>query len=292
MEIKKIAIIGTGIMGAGIAQTCAQAGYEVVMRDIKQELVDKGIESIRKSLARFVKSGKITQKDADEVAGRIKGSLDLKEAGKEADLIIEAIFEDMDAKKTLFKELDEVCPQHTIFASNTSALMITDMATAVKRTDKLIGMHWFNPAPVMRLIEVIRGMETSDETYNTIIELSKKLGKEPITVTDGPGFFTSRFFMSYLMEAIRIFESGITGIKEIDTMCKLGFGWPMGPFELMDMAGIDIALHGSEYLYRETGDPKSVPPVTLKKLVKAGYAGIKPGSKGGWYDYYRIKREK
>lgn len=292
MEIKKMGVIGAGVMGSGIAQACSQGGYEVIMRDVEQKFVDGGFESIKKSLGRFVKGGKMAQREADEVVGRIKGTVDLNEAGKDADLIIEAIFEDMEAKKAFFKELDDVCPERTIFASNTSSMMITDLASSVKRREKFIGMHWFNPAPIMRLIEVIRGVETSDETYDTIMNLSKKLGKVPIEAKDGPGFFTSRFIGHYLMEAVRLFESGVAGIKETDTMCKLGFGWPMGPFELMDLTGLDIPLHASEYVCRETGDPKYAVPITIKKLVKAGYIGNKPGSKGGWYDYYKIEKEK
>jgi len=292
MEIKKIGVIGSGVMGSGIAQACAQGGYKVTMRDIEQKFVDAGFESIKKSLGRFVKSGKMTQKDAGEVVGRIKGTLDLKEVGKDVDLIIEAIFEDMEAKKALFKELDEICPEGTIFASNTSTLMVTDMAVAVKRREKFIGMHWFNPAPIMRLVEVIKGAETSDETYNMTADLCKKLGKIPVKAEDGPGFFTSRFLASYLMEAVRLFECGIAGIKEVDTMCKLGFGWPMGPFELMDLTGIDIPVHAAEYVYKETGDPKYAVPITIKKLVKAGYIGNKLGSKGGWYDYFKIEKER
>ena len=292
MEIKKISVIGAGVMGSGIAQACSQGGYEVTMRDIEQKFLDSGFERIKGSLGRFIKSGKMTQEDVDKVVGRIKGTVDLKEAGKDADLVIEAVFEDVEAKKAVFKELDDICPERTILASNTSTIMITDLASSVGRREKFIGMHWFVPAQIMKLIEVIRGAETSDETYNTIVDLSKKLGKVPVEANDGPGFFTSRYIGSYLMEAVRLFESRVAGIKEIDTMCKLGFGWPMGPFELMDLTGLDIAMHASEYVSKEIADPKYAVPITIKKLVKAGYIGNKPGSKGGWYDYYKIRKEK
>jgi 3-hydroxybutyryl-CoA dehydrogenase len=291
MQIKKIGVIGAGTMGSGIAQACSQGGYEVIMRDTEQKFVDGAFERIKGSLARFVKSGKMTPEDVDTVIRRIEGTVDLKQAGGDADLIIEAIFEDVEAKKAVFKELDDICPERTILASNTSTIMITDLASAVRRREKCIGMHWFVPPQVMRLIEVIRGAETSDETYNTIVDLAKKLGKVPVEANDGPGFFTSRYIGSYFMEAVRLFESGVAGIKEIDTMCKLGFGWPMGPFELMDLTGLDIPMHASEYVCKETGDPRYAVPITLKKLVKAGYIGNKPGSKGGWYAYYQIERE-
>jgi len=212
MQIKKIGVIGAGVMGSGIAQTCSQAGYKVVMRDTEQKFVDGAFEAIKGSLGRFVKSGKMTQKDVDKVMRGIKGTVDLKEAGKDADLIIEAIFEDVEAKKAVFRELDNICPERTILASNTSTIMITDLASSTKRRERFIGMHWFNPAQIMRLIEVIRGAETSDETYNTIVDLAKKLGKVPVEANDGPGFFTSRYIGSYFMEAVRLFESGVAGI--------------------------------------------------------------------------------
>ncbi len=212
MQIKKIGVIGAGVMGSGIAQTCSQAGYKVVMRDTEQKFVDGAFEAIKGSLGRFVKSGKMTQKDVDKVMRGIKGTVDLKEAGKDADLIIEAIFEDVEAKKAVFRELDNICPERTILASNTSTIMITDLASSTKRRERFIGMHWFNPAQIMRLIEVIRGAETSDETYNTIVDLAKKLGKVPVEANDGPGFFTSRYIGCYFMEAVRLFESGVAGI--------------------------------------------------------------------------------
>jgi 3-hydroxybutyryl-CoA dehydrogenase len=292
MEIRKIGVVGAGTMGSGIALACSQGGYEVVMADTEQKFVDAAFERIKGSLARFVKSGKIAQEDVERVVGRIKGTVDLQEAGKDADLTIEAIFEDVEAKKAVFRELDDICPERTILASNTSTIMITELASAVRRREKCIGMHWFVPAQVMRLIEVIRSAETSDETFDTIVDLAKRLGKVPVEASDGPGFFTSRYIGSYFMEAIRLFESGVAGIREIDTMCKLGFGWPMGPFEIMDLTGLDIAMHASEYVSKEIGEPRYVVPITMKKLVKAGYIGNKPGSKGGWYDYYKIEKEK
>jgi len=200
------------------------------------------------------------------------------------------VTENANLKKKIFAELDRICKPETIIASNTSAIMISDLATAVERKDKFIGMHWFNPAPVMKLIEIIRGALTSDETFNLTVELSKKMGKIPIEAGDGPGFFTTRFINSWLVEAIRLFELGIGGIKEIDEMCKLAFGFPMGPFELMDLIGLDTVLHIAEYMYEETKESHYAAPITLKKLVLSGYIGRKPGSRGGWYDFYGIEK--
>ena len=289
MEIKKIAVLGTGLMGSGIAQVCAQAGFEVIMRDIEDRFVDNGFQNIRKSLQRFVKAGKLEEGEIEKIINRIKGTTDLRKA-TEADLVIEAIPEDIALKKRTFKELDELCPSHTILASNTSGLMITDIASATNRLDKVIGMHWFNPPPMMKLIEIVRGALTSDDTYETVRDLSIKLGKEPVPANDGPGFFTTRYISFYLAEAIRLFEGGVAGIAEIDEMCKLGFNWRMGPIELADFIGLDTNLHILEYMHEETGDPRCAPPLILKKLVKSGYLGKKPGSKGGFYEYFGILR--
>ena len=294
-DVRKIAILGAGIMGTGIAEVCARAGYEVIFRDISEELVERAYERIKKSLNRAVERGKISREDADAALSRINGTTDLKEAVKDADIVIEAVPEIMDLKKKIFKEIDEICPEHTIFASNTSSLMITELASATKRPDKFIGMHWFNPAPVMKLIEIIPGILTSEETYNLIVEFSKKLGKIPIKAKDGPGFFTTRFLAYYLAEAVRLLEEGVAGVKEIDDMVKLGFNWPMGPFELMDFIGLDTTYHILEYIYGEIGNPAYKPPLLLKKLVTAGFIGHpkqKPGSKGGFYEYFKIPRKK
>lgn len=290
MEIRKIAVLGAGLMGSGIAQVCAQAGFEVAMVDVEEKLVETGFQSIEKSLRRFVKSGKLEEGEVERIVERIKGTTDLKKAVGDADLVVEAVPEDMGLKKKLFKELDEICPSHTLLASNTSGLMITDIASATNRPEKVVGMHWFNPPPMMKLIEMVRGALTSDETYETIWDLSIRLGKEPVPANDGPGFFTTRYISSYLAEAIRLFEMGVAGIEEMDRMVKLGFGWPMGPIELADFVGLDTNLHILEYMHEETGDPRYAPPLTLKKLVRSGYLGKKPGSKGGFYEYFGISR--
>ncbi len=290
MEINKVAVLGTGLMGSGIAQVCAQAGFEVMMRDVEDRFIDGGFRMIRKSLQRFVIAGKLEEEKREKVIGRIKGTTDLREAVGDADLIVEAVPEDMGLKKKVFKELDELCPSHTILASNTSSLMITDIASATNRPDKVVGMHWFNPPPMMKLIEIVSGALTSDETYETIRDFSIKLGKEPVPANDGPGFFTTRYISFYLAEAMRLFEMGTAGIKEMDDMCKLGFGWPMGPIELVDFIGLDTNLHILEYMHEETGDPRYAPPLILKKLVKSGYFGKKPWSKGGFYEYFGISR--
>ncbi len=295
MEIKKVSVVGAGLMGSGIAQVCAQAGLPVAMRDTEERFLQAGAAAIQKSLQRFVKAGKIKPEEMDEIVGRIKGTVSLADAVKDADLVIEAVPEEMELKKKVFAELDGLCPPHVILASNTSALMITDIASATRRPEKVIGMHWFNPPPMMKLIEVVKGAVTSDETTRTITELSLKLGKDPVVVGDGPGFFTTRFTILQQVDAIRFLESGIAGIPEMDKMVKMGFGWPMGVFEIMDFVGLDTMLHILDYLHREIGDPKYAPPLILKKLVKSGYLGRKPGSKGGFYEYFvgteKAKRE-
>ncbi len=290
-DVKVIGVVGAGVMGHGIAQVAARSGYEVVMVDVSDEVLKKAIEMIESGpfgLKKLVEKGKMSEDEAKAVLERIKTSTSL-ESLKDADFIIEAVTENADLKKKIFADLDRMCKPETIIASNTSAIMISDLATAVERKDKFIGMHWFNPAPVMKLIEIIRGSLTSDETFNLTVELSKKFGKIPIEAGDGPGFFTTRFINTWLVEAVRLFEMGIGGIKEIDEMCKLAFGFPMGPFELMDLIGLDTALHIAEYLYRETQEKHYAPPITLKKLVLSGYIGRKPGSRGGWYDFYGIR---
>lgn len=286
MEIKKIGVVGAGLMGSGIAQVCAQAGLQVTMRDTEERFLQRGAEAITKSLQRFAKAGKLKPEEVDGIVSRIRGTLDLGDAVKDADLVIEAVPEEMELKKKVFAELDGLCPAHAILASNTSALMITDIASATKRPEKVIGMHWFNPPPMMKLIEVVRGAVTSDETTHVVTEFSIKVGKDPAVVSDSPGFFTTRFTILQQVEAIKLLESGVASIPDMDKMVKLGFGWPMGVFEIMDFVGLDTMLHILDYLYREIGDPKYAPPLILKKLVKSGYLGRKPGSRGGFYEYF------
>jgi 3-hydroxybutyryl-CoA dehydrogenase len=290
-NVRKIAVLGSGIMGTGIAEAAAKAGYSVAITDVSEELVKLGIETIKTSLNRIVNKGKIGKADADAALSRIKGTTNMKEAVKDSNVVIEAISEDITLKKRVFNELDQICPKETVIASNTSAIMITDLASATKRGDRFIGMHFFSPAQIMKLVEIIRGTETSEETFQLTKDLSIKMGKVPIAVNDSPGFFTTRYITACAAEAVRLFESGIAGIKDIDTMCKLAFNFPAGPIELADFVGLDTMLHVLEYLFAETGDAHYAPPLILKKLVKSGFKGFKPGSKGGFYEYFKIKRE-
>jgi len=292
-EVGKVTAVGVGVMGYGIAMTCARSGFETMMVDVSKDILEGAYSQIKDGpfgLMKLVGKGKMTKQEMDNIVGRIKSTTDLHEAAKDADVVIEAISEDPELKKRIWKQYDELCPERTIFASNTSTIMITDQASVTRRPDRFIGMHWFNPAQVMTLIEVIRGALTSDETFNFMMDFCQKLGKNPVEAKDAPGFFTSRFISSIMHSAVRMFEQGVAGIKEIDTMCKQGFGFPMGPFELMDLTGLDIPLHGADYVYNITGDPMDKAPLTLRKLVAAGYIGRKLGSKGGWYDYYHISK--
>lgn len=282
-EIRKICVLGAGTMGAGIAQLCSVSGFKVSMRDIDQKFVDGGFARIRGPLEKRVDKGKMTQEDVEKIIGGIEGTTDLAKAVMNADVVIEAIFENMQVKKDTFKEVDELCPDHVIFASNTSSLSITELASATKRPDRFIGMHFFNPAPVMKLIEVIRGSETSDETFEVTRDLSIKLGKEPIEVKETPGFVVNRLLVPMLNEAFNLLDEGAATPEDIDKAMKLGTGWPMGPFELADYTGIDIGLDVMEVLFRETGDPRFRPSPLMRKYVRAGRLGRK--TKKGVYEY-------
>lgn len=281
-------------MGHGIAQTCIQSGYLAYLIDVDREILEKALGLIRKGpfgLMKLVDKGKLDPNQVNEIMKRIKTTTDYDEFSEEVDVVIEAVPENPELKKKIFKLLDQKCPEKTVFASNTSGIMITELATTVKRKDRFVGMHWFNPAPVMSLIEVVRGSLTSDETFNLTFELSKKLGKTPIEAEDGPGFYTTRFITAYLYEAIRLFEAGLAKIKDIDEMTKLAFRHPQGPFELMDLIGLDTILHIGEYIYSITKETQYKPPLTLRKLVLSGYIGdprFKPESRGGWRDYYEV----
>lgn len=291
-DVKTVGVIGAGVMGHGIAQTCAQAGYTVYLLDVEISILERALQLIKDGpfgLKVLVEKGKIKEEQVIEIMNRIKTTTNYDELCKDVDFVIEAVPENVELKKNVFRILDEKCPERTILTSNTSSIMIAELATAVKRKDRFAGMHWFNPAPVMPLIEVVRGPLTSDETLRLIMDLSRRLGKIPIEVKDGPGFYTTRFIIAYLFEAIRIFEEGIADIKSIDEMTKLAFRHPMGPFELMDFIGLDTVLHIGEYIYALTGKPQYKPPLTLRKLVLSGYLGdprYKVGSRGGWRRYF------
>ncbi|MCX7966758.1 MAG: 3-hydroxyacyl-CoA dehydrogenase NAD-binding domain-containing protein [Syntrophorhabdaceae bacterium] len=284
MEIKTIGVIGAGVMGNGIAQVAAMAGYNVIMRDIEDRFVEGGLKNIDKFLSKTVEKGKMTPEQKSEIMGRIKGTTDMGLL-KDADFVVEVVVEVMDVKKKVFAELDEITRKDVILSTNTSSMSITEIATATKRPDKVVGMHFFNPVPLMRLVEVIRGMQTSDETVATTIELSKKFGKEPVEVkADVPGFLVNRLMIASAIEAIKLYEYGIASKEDIDKAAKLGLNYPMGPFELMDLTGLDINYHVMDYFYKEL--PKELkwdPPVTIKNMVKAGLLGRKTGK--GWYDY-------
>src|SRR5438309_11321690 len=282
-DVRKIAVIGAGTMGAGIAQACAAAGFQVAMRDIEQRFVDGGFRRIREPLAKRVEKGKMTGAEVDGILSKIRGVVDLKESGAGAQVVSEAVFEKMEIKRELYAELDRLCPPDVVFASNTSSLSITEMASATKRADRVIGMHFFNPAPVMKLIEVIRGSETSDTTTAFAKALSLKLGKDPVEVKESPGFVVNRLLVPMMNEAFNLLMEGVASPEDIDKAMKLGTNMPMGPFELADYTGLDIGLDVMEVLHRETGDPKFRPSPLLRKYVRAGRLGRKTGR--GVYEY-------
>ncbi len=282
MEVKKIAVLGSGLMGNGIAQVAAFSGYDVCMMDISDELVEKGLERIQKSLRRFVKAEKLSEGDAEAVLNRISTATNLADTVKGAQLVIEAIPENLELKKKVFAELDELCNPDAILSSNTSELSITNIASATKRPGKVIGMHWFNPAPMMKLIEIVDGVDTSKETIAIIEEVSHKMGKETVRVKDAQGFVTSRILGAHMMECMRVLEEGLATAEDIDKAIRLGLNYPMGPFELADYVGLDTLLFASEGLTEAFGDRFRAPQV-LRKLVEAGHLGRKTGR--GFYDY-------
>jgi len=278
----KIMVLGAGTMGAGIVQTAAQAGFEVVVRDIKQEFVDRGIAGIDKLLSKNVDKGRMTAEDKAAVMGRISGTVDMG-AAADCDLVIEAALEVMDIKKAIFKELDSICKPECILASNTSALSVTEIAAATGRADKVIGMHFFNPVPAMKLVEVIRGASTSQATYDAIKDLSVKMGKSPVEINEAPGFVVNRLLIPMLNEGMYCLMEGVANAADIDTSMKFGAGHPMGPLALADMIGLDICLKIMETLYKEFGDPKYRPCPLLAKMVRANKLGRKTGE--GFFVY-------
>lgn len=283
MAIKNISVLGSGVMGHGIAQVCGQGGYTVTLWDITDELVQKGLERIKAFLTEGVAREKVTREQADAALSRISITADLAQAVESADLVIEAIVENLSIKKETFAQIDRICPAHCIFASNTSYISITDMATATQRRDRFSGMHWFNPPQIMRLIEIVRGVETSDETVSAITEVAEKVGKTPAVCQDSPGFIVNRILHPWFNEAIKLLEEGVASAKDIDTAVKVGGGFRMGPLELIDLVGLDIRLSGTMTIYETLRNEKNKPPYILIKKIQAGHLGRK--TKKGFYDY-------
>lgn len=287
MAIKKVCVVGSGTMGSGIAQVSAQAGYETIMVDVKQEFIDRGMSAIKTSLGRFVKKGTIEQEDADKIVARIHTSLDLKDAAKDADYVIEAVFERVDVKTPVFQRLDEACPKETILASNTSGIPISLLASATNRPDKVIGTHFINPVPMMKGVEIVRALLTSEETLTTSLDFVKSVGKDPVIVKDSPAFVANRIYTMVWNEAARLLEENAASIEDIDKIMRLSFNWPMGPFELADLVGIDVLVDLLEGVYQQTGWERYKPAPVLKRMVESGYFGNKVGK--GFYDMFGKK---
>ncbi len=282
MNITKIGVLGAGTMGAGIAQVCVEAGYKVVLVDVVAPVLDKAIKSMNKSWNKALEKGKKTAEDIAKYTAFLSTGTSTNEF-KDCDMIIEAIIENMDVKKKVFRELSEICPPDTILASNTSALSITEIAAVTPRPEQVVGMHFFNPVPAMKLVEVIPGAVTSDEVIDAVMELTVKIGKDPVKAKEVPGFIVNRILVPYMNEAAIVYQEGIASAEEIDKAMKLGAGMPMGPLALCDLVGIDIVLMVMEYFWAEFGDPKYRPSLAFKQKVRAGHLGMKTGK--GFYDY-------
>jgi len=282
MAIKKVGVVGGGLMGSGIAQTAAQAGYDVLMAEVNQELLDRGIGRVEGAWKMLSGKGRITDEQAGEYRGRFRGTLDLEEFS-DHDLVIEAIIENQDEKRKLFAQLDKITPKKALLVSNTSSLPIIEMATATGRPAQVAGLHFFNPAPVMKLVEIVRTIETSDETVEQLRGFAEKLGKTPIVAKDTAGFVVNFLLIPYMLSAVRMYENGLATQEDIDTGMKLGCGYPMGPFQLLDYVGLDTTLYAAEAIYKEYPDPAYAPPTLLRRMVQAGRMGMKSGK--GFFEY-------
>jgi 3-hydroxybutyryl-CoA dehydrogenase len=282
MAIQKVGVVGCGLMGSGIAQVSAQAGFQTVVREVSTELVEKGLKGIEKNLTRLVEKGTITDAAKSEIRGRLKGVTSLDEL-KDCDLIVEAIIEQLPAKRELFSALDTLCPAHTIFASNTSSLTITEIAAATKRPQRFVGLHFFNPVPIMKLVEVVKTIATDPAAYEEVVNFGAKLGKTPVRAQDSGGFIVNRLLVPYLLDAIRALEEGVGSVVDIDNSMKLGCGYPMGPFTLLDFVGLDTTYYISQIMFDEFKEKRFASPPLLKRMVLAGWHGKKSGR--GFYDY-------
>ena len=282
MDIKTVGVLGCGLMGSGIAQVCAAAGYKTIVREVDQAVLDKGLGRTKKFLDGGVEKGKVTPEERDRTLGNLTGTTKIEDF-KDCDLIIEAIIENVDEKAKTFAAVEAVVGVHTILCSNTSSLCITELAAKTKRPDKFAGLHFFNPVPLMKLVEVIRGLATSDETYQKVFAFAQSLGKEPITAPDKPGFIVNRLLVPYLLDAIRSYENGLGTIEDIDKGMKLGTGYPMGPFTLLDYVGLDTTYFIANIMFDEYREPQYAPPPLLKRMVLAGRLGRKSGQ--GFYKY-------
>ena len=280
--IEKIGVVGCGLMGSGIAQVAAQAGCQVTVREVSQQLLDKGLQGIDKNLARLVEKGTLSAADRDQVRGRLRGTTNLEDL-KDSDVIIEAIIEQLPAKRELWGALDKICPKPTIFASNTSSLSITEMATFTQRPDRFVGMHFFNPVPVMKLVEVIRTIATDPKVFEEMVAFGQRLGKTVVRTSDRTGFIVNRLLVPYLLDAVRALEEGVGSVEDIDNSMKIGCGYPMGPFTLLDFVGLDTTYYISIIMFDEFKEKRFASPPLLQRMVLAGWNGRKAGR--GFYDY-------
>ena len=282
MAIEKVGVVGCGLMGSGIAQVAAQAGCQVTVREVSEQLLDKGLQGIDKNLARLVEKGTLTAADRDQIRGRLRGTTNLEDL-KDSDVIIEAIIEQLPAKRELWGALDKICSKPTIFASNTSSLSITEMATFTQRPDRFVGMHFFNPVPVMKLVEVIRTIVTDPRVFDEMVAFGQRLGKTVVRTSDRTGFIVNRLLVPYLLDAVRALEEGVGSVEDIDNSMKIGCGYPMGPFTLLDFVGLDTTYYISIIMFDEFKEKRFASPPLLKRMVLAGWNGRKAGR--GFYDY-------